>query len=505
VKDSLNWICVFRLLRVWGRPAVAILSCACLAGEIATAATISRKLFVSFDGTLSVGNTYTLGPGELDVTGTFRKNGSATIAGGVADIPGNVNSTSGFLFDGVSLGSLTTQNWVTEAVLLADVPATSQPGTFNHFLDVQGDLYFRYSSNGQPKTVQYGFWDGSSEPRDNTSDLSTSQYSHVALVWNGSSRTLQGFINGVSQGTLSTGNAFAIPSTNVGYGFFARSGFMNRAFDGKLASVAFSTYTGVFNPGFGTGFDFQLDPSGTPALSLTLEVNTVSGRTSIVNNTAEPISIQGYELSSELGSLDVSATGWWSLMDQELEPVSGGDGPGETWQEGGQPTSESLLEVFLLGNTTLQPGTSLALGKAYDALLDARDLEFRYRLAGQSGVLTGTVDYDQTPQVFGDYDNDLDVDGRDFLVWQRSLDTTTSLPNDRTPGTVTSTDLVDWQANYGASIGAPLAPLGSVTVPEPAAAVLMLMLLLDGNQLRQQSRIGHCRLDQDGRSRRCCN
>lgn len=500
MKDSLIWNYRFRLLRVWGRPAAAILGCAFLASELATAAIVSRKLFVSFDGTLSGGNNYILGPGELDVTGTFRKNGSTTITAGVADIPGNVNAASGFLFDSASLGALTTQNWVTEAVLLPDVPAANQPGTFNHFLDVRGDLFFRYNSNGQPKTVQYGFWDGSSEPTDNTPDLSTTQYSHVALVWNGSSRTLQGFINGVSQGTLSTGNIFATPSTNIGYGFFARDGFLNRAFDGKLASVAFSTFTGTFNPGFGAGFDFQLDPSGASALALTLKVNTASGGTFIINNTTEQISIQGYDVTSEFGSLDVSSTGWWSLADQNLAPVLGGDGPGETWQEGGHPTSESLLEAFLLGSTTIQPGESLLLGKAYNTTLDARDLVFRYRIAGQSGVLTGIVEYDDTPQIFGDYDNDLDVDGRDLLVWQRAFGTAMQLPNDRTPGSVTSADLVDWQINYDVSLVQPVS--AAVAVPEPSTALLLFMLLLNGHKLRQRDmQVDYGRTTAYGRSR----
>ena len=490
---------MFRLLRVWGRPAAAIFVFALLGGELAPAATVSRKLFVSFDGTLSGGNSYNLGPGELDVTGSFRKNGGATVATSVADIPGNVSASSGFLFDSSALGALTTQSWVTEAVLLPDVPASSQPGTFNHFLDVQGDVFFRYNSNGPQKNVQYGFWDGSSEPTDNTPDLSTTLYSHVALVWNASSRSMQGFINGVSQGTLSTGNYFATPNTNIGYGFFARNGFLNRAFDGKLASVAFSTFTGAFNPGFGTGFDFQLDPSGAPALALTLELNSVSGGASIVNNTNQPISIQGYDVTSDLGSLDVSSAGWWSLSDQNVDPVFGGDGPGETWQEAGHLTSNSLLEAFLLGSTTIQPGESLLLGKPYDAALDARDLVFRYRIPGQSGVLTGIVEYDDTPQIFGDYDNDLDVDGRDLLIWQRAFGAAVHLPNDRTSGTVTATDLSDWQANYGVSLALPSSV--AVAVPEPSAAILLFMLLLDGNKFRQLMKAQHGRTTDYGRNR----
>ncbi len=468
------------LLRGWGIPVAVYLYGVCLVIDSVEAASVTRKVYVSFDGTISGGNTYLLGPGELDVTGTFRKNGGAIISNGIADIPGNVNASSGFLFDSASLGALTTTNWVTEAVLVPDVPAASQPGTFNHFLDVQGDLFFRYSSLGQPKIAQYGFYDGTVERIDNTSDLPTSEYSHVALVWNSGTRTLEGFIDGISQGTLSSGSVFATPSTNVGYGFFARNGFLNRAIDGKLAAVAFSSFTGTFNPGFGADFDFQLDPSGSPALALSLEVNAISGGVSIVNNTSQTLSIQGYDVASSLGSLDVSSTGWWSLSDQGLDPVSGGDGPGETWQEGANPSSEALLEAFLLGSTTLAPGESLSLGRAYDAAIDARDLEFRYRLSGQSGVLSGIVDYDEnTPQVFGDYDNDLDVDGRDYLVWQRAFGTTTVLPNDRTPGSVSQSDLVVWEMNYGISVGPTGLEAVVVSIPEPltrSMSVLVLML-----------------------------
>jgi uncharacterized protein (TIGR03382 family) len=57
----------------------------------------------------------------------------------------------------------------------------------------------------------------------------------------------------------------------------------------------------------------------------------------------------------------------------------------------------------------------------------------------------------------GDFDNDGDVDGRDFLVWQRG-----GSPNPLSPG-----DLSAWQTNYGTS---PLVALNAV--PEPATALL---------------------------------
>jgi autotransporter-associated beta strand protein len=60
--------------------------------------------------------------------------------------------------------------------------------------------------------------------------------------------------------------------------------------------------------------------------------------------------------------------------------------------------------------------------------------------------------------IAGDFDNDGDVDGRDFLVWQRG-----GSPAPLSPG-----DLADWKSNFGATGG-----IGAV--PEPAAGMLVAM------------------------------
>jgi len=455
---------------------------------VTSAATVTRRVYVNFNGTLPGGNTYTLGPGELDTTLSFRKNGSATIANGVADIPGDVDPASGFLFNSIGLPTLTTTSWVTEAVLVPDVPTAQQPpGTpnnnFNHFLDVRGDLFFRYNGNtvGQPKITQFGYWDGAAEPTVTTPDLPTNRFSHVALTWNAGTNTLEGFIDGVSQGTVSTGNAFATPSANVGYGFFSRGGFLNRAIDGKLASAAFSTFTGTFNPGFGPGFDFQLDPTDAPNLVLNLKVNTISGSVSIVNNTLAAISLRGYEVTSAAGSLDVTPSGWRSLKDQNIDPVMGGDAPGETWQEGANPSPRGFLEGFLLGSTTLGVGQSLSLGRAYNELIGAEDLLFRYRAAGQSGLVSGLITYDDTPPppLNGDYNNNGVVDAADYTVWRNNLGSMVTLPNDTTPGSVTPADYGVWKANFGstAGAGAGAASSSASAVPEPATQLLLLIAM----------------------------
>lgn len=486
-----NW---WQFPRTWNRAAAAAICLALCWGAIpcVTAATVTQQVLVNFDGTLN-GTTYMLGAGELDTTGTFSGNGSATVASGVGDVPGDVDSTSGFYFDSTSLGALPPQNWVTEAVFVPDVPVPEQPNhgadsggaRNNHILDVRGDTFYRFRGEdlGVDKFTEFGYWDGATETRVTAADPPTNRFSHVGLVWNAANTSLEAFQDGVSQGVVDLGSFDDSSSPYVGYGFFSRyiqqAAVGPRAIDGKLASVAFSTFTGDFVSGFGEEGDFQLDPTDAPSLVLELDVNTVTGHVSIVNNTLSAVSIQGYEVTSPGGSLDVSPGGWLSLADQKLDPVMGGDDPGEAWAEGENPSQFGFLEGFLLGSSTLDPGEIFTLGRAYDESADAQDLAFRYRLASVSGVIDGLINYDDTPPmpVDGDYNDDGVVNAADFVVWRNYLNTSTTLPNDTTPGMVTQADYEVWVTNFGATGGAGSGASGSAAVPEPSAAVILLVAL----------------------------
>jgi hypothetical protein len=85
------------------------------------------------------------------------------------------------------------------------------------------------------------------------------------------------------------------------------------------------------------------------------------------------------------------------------------------------------------------------------------------------------------PPLLGDFDNDGDVDGRDFLVWQRG----------ESPDPLSSSDLAEWQANY--SGGSPLST--SFSVPEPASPCGMICALIaaittGGRSMRAET--SHC-------------
>lgn len=75
---------------------------------------------------------------------------------------------------------------------------------------------------------------------------------------------------------------------------------------------------------------------------------------------------------------------------------------------------------------------------------------------------TAYFDHDFPTSAPGDFDGDDDVDGRDFLIWQRGGSTN---------GALDPRDLADWQMNYGPG------GLAAVTsVPEPVSAVLLAVV-----------------------------
>jgi hypothetical protein len=86
-----------------------------------------------------------------------------------------------------------------------------------------------------------------------------------------------------------------------------------------------------------------------------------------------------------------------------------------------------------------------------------------------TGVLSVFGDFPPT----GDFDNDGDVDGRDFLIWQRG----------ESPHPHSAEELAAWQQNYGGGVLAE-----ATAVPEPGAVVLMAVFSAVGVVRRSRVR-----------------
>jgi hypothetical protein len=107
-------------------------------------------------------------------------------------------------------------------------------------------------------------------------------------------------------------------------------------------------------------------------------------------------------------------------------------------------------------------GTYLALGPASTSMMGAYDVDF---FAWKPGTFT---------PVQGDFDNDGDVDGADFVAWQTNFPTalgaTRAMGDADNDGDVDGADFVVWQTNFPFTPGGAVAPL-----PEPAAMMLILL------------------------------
>lgn len=200
------------------------------------------------------------------------------------------------------------------------------------------------------------------------------------------------------------------------------------------------------------------------AFTLDLEVNTVSGQVTIKNVTANlDFDVRGYEVTSAAGSL--STAGW---------TVPAG------WDKAGGASAFALEAGSLASSALLMPGQSLSLGTAYNTTVGAEDLEFRF-LSADGSLRSGSVSYVSVPGgVAGDYNGNGTVDAADYVIWRKTLNTNTTLPNDNTPGMVTQEDYTVWRANFGRTGGSGANLGNSAAVPEPNAAMLMLLAVTGG-------------------------
>lgn len=131
------------------------------------------------------------------------------------------------------------------------------------------------------------------------------------------------------------------------------------------------------------------------AVTLTLQVDTTTGATTLLGDASESIDIDYYEITSAGNSLDL--VNWVSLQDQDFEGNGPPSGTGDGWEELAGIGAHALAEEYLLGSSTSPADASIGLGMGYDISVDARDLVFSYR-SDAGFVFQGVVDYGVIPE-----------------------------------------------------------------------------------------------------------
>jgi hypothetical protein len=216
------------------------------------------------------------------------------------------------------------------------------------------------------------------------------------------------------------------------------------------------------------GANSILGPDSLSGDILRLEVNKNNGAITLVNATGQNLQFDFYRISSAASALNFG--GWNSLDDQNFGAVDGddagsiaGDSQGEGFDQVFSSGAGQLAELNLRPTgATINAGQAISLGTAFNTSVFGPgidgDLQFTFGLVG--GIEISRAPVYVTAQA-GDFNGDLDVDGRDFLVWQRG----------QSPNPGSATDFATWKVHFGV-FGATAA---GGAVPEPASVALLIL------------------------------
>jgi hypothetical protein len=143
-------------------------------------------------------------------------------------------------------------------------------------------------------------------------------------------------------------------------------------------------------------------------------------------------------------------------------------GPGQNnqflWEQSGPFTVGELAGLYPFGGQV----DELAL---WDSVLVPESLDW----LRQNSLST----FPALPTESADFDGDDDVDGADFLTWQRNLGVasgaTRAMGDANIDGDVDADDLAAWRADFGTIPGP-----GTVAIPEPSSFILSSLVVVTG-------------------------
>jgi hypothetical protein len=284
----------------------------------------------------------------------------------------------------------------------------------------------------------------------------------------GADGTFKLYNNGALVGTAALPPNLPLNTYTNNNNWIGRSQWGDPVFDGLFNELRLYNHTLSASE---VGANSILGPDSLTGQILKIQVNKNTGAMSLINATTQNLNFDFYRITSAGNALNFA--GWNSLDDQNFGAVDGddvgsvaGDTPGEGFDQVGASGAGQLAELNLrAAGATINASQSISLGNAYNTSIFGAadgDLQMTFGLVG--GIqINGTVEY-VTGGPAGDFDGDSDVDGNDFLRWQRGQS-----PNPLSPG-----DLTAWRTNFGT--GGAVGAAGAV--PEPASVALVALAIV---------------------------
>jgi hypothetical protein len=197
--------------------------------------------------------------------------------------------------------------------------------------------------------------------------------------------------------------------------------------------------------------------------NLIVRVDPTTGMAQLRNDSPHTIAIEGYSIFSPTNQLNVA--GWSSLDDQNVSPNV----------VEAAPTAGVLSELVTDGTITLNGFQTYSLGTIHP-VAGTQNLTFEFLMDGAPDSQDGVVSYGPLyvvgPSADADFDNDNDVDGNDFLIWQRGVGVGNSNATGDADGNgiVNGADLTAWRSEFG-----PASTAAAGAIPEPSTALLAVL------------------------------
>ncbi|MDZ4659760.1 MAG: hypothetical protein SH868_19475 [Bythopirellula sp.] len=273
---------------------------------------------------------------------------------------------------------------------------------------------------------------------------------------------VEAFASGNTLGELNIGstlNFSGLPSKSLGNAYDDRNAFFSGGL-GALGTDLVFTYSEPGNPNQIFG---QVVYEGAGRTnSLILSIDPTDGQATLINDAPGAISLEGLSILSDATAL---------VPGNYIDSAT----PNITVPPGINTTSAISELVTNPANPFVLAGdATFNLGNIFNTASPQSGITFEFVRPGENLVRTGLVVFEEATGQDGDFDGDGDVDGRDFLVWQRG----------GSPTPFSSGDLALWQTNYG--VGPLTASVNSV--PEPSSISLVMLMICTTCALRFRDR-----------------
>jgi fibronectin-binding autotransporter adhesin len=415
----------------------------------------------TFSGTGGIGGQATFtksGSGLLTIGTTNNFTGPAAINGGTVDIAGNAGA--------LGTGTLTLSN----AQLVSTVAGA---GLTNTGLVIANGSTNTITANGGTGSYGLPAWSGDGNVTINTTV-------EGKLVDLGSNTAFTGDVN-----IIGVPDTTPDPTTTLIDGFNTFIVRLNGA-GGSLANSHVNLTVGASLRDRATSVQTMtlgaLSGDATSTLYGYQGGSGATARTWVIGGLNTNTTFAGQIRNSEGSQSTTAAVTLTKVGTGELELTGMNTYTGNTNVDAG---TLSISNPYLADGADVSVATGAILDLNFGSLatIDTIDSLFRNGISQPIGTygrigsganfpvnwitgdgLLNVLTYEPPTFTPGDFDQDGDVDGRDFMVWQRN----TSVGN-----------LADWQANFGAPLTA-----AATAVPEPAGIVLVAMagLLVAGRR-----------------------